>query len=39
MPRRMKSAIAAVVVAVALLATGSAGAASVAEARGPLICC
>jgi hypothetical protein len=39
MPGKMKSAIAAVVVAVALLATGGAGATSVVEARGPLICC
>ena len=39
MPRKMKSAIAAVAVAFALLAAGGTGAASVTEARGPLICC
>lgn len=39
MNRKLKSAIAAVVTAVALLAVGAPGVATVAEARGPLICC
>ncbi len=39
MNRKIKSAIAAVAVALALLGSGGTGMVSVAEARGPLFCC
>jgi hypothetical protein len=39
MSRKMKSAVASAIVAVAVVAVGGAGASATTDARGPLYCC